>query len=86
MKRFRTTSVLGAAVLLAGVPGCAIGGADESPSPRSTSPTTVVSVEGTFRVVGGPYPGIDEPLSGTIKFKGPVTEEVSAADGTFTLG
>lgn len=43
-------------------------------------------MDGTFRVNGGPYPGIDEALSGTITFEGPITEEVSAADGMFTVG
>lgn len=89
MKRFGMASTLGGAVLLAAVPGCSIGGADDTPSPQSTPAPTraaVGGVDGTFRVGGGPYPGIDEPLSGTITFTGPVTERVSASDGTFTVG
>lgn len=84
MKRFGMASTLAVSVLLAAVPGCSIGEADDTPSPQPTS-ATVGSVDGTFRVNGGPSPGLDEPLSGTITFEGPVMEEVSAAHGTFTV-
>lgn len=45
-----------------------------------------VQVNGTFRTAGGPAPGADLPLTGTVRFEGPVTREVdSGADGTFMI-
>ena len=44
------------------------------------------SVAGTFRAGGGPYPGVNRPLHGTITFDGPVRRDVTPdPDGTFTL-
>lgn len=83
MKRFGIASTVGVAILLTALAGCIEGVA--TPLPPS-KPSTVVSVDGTFRVSGGPHPGIDAPLSGTVTFEGPVTEKVSAADGLFTAG
>lgn len=77
-------SQLGVTVLLATVPGCSNEQADDTPSPRPSSAVTG-RVDGTFRANGGPYPGVDEQLSGTITFDGPVTEKVAAPGGTFTL-
>ena len=84
MKRFDVTLPLSAAVLLAAMTGCSIEGADDTPSPQPT-PTAIGGVSGTFRVSGGPYPGVDEPLSGIVAFDGRGTEEVTASDGTFAL-
>lgn len=60
---------------------------DSGPNPGPTRQAeSAVEVNGTFRVSGGPAPdGIDEPLSGTVIFEGPVAESVSVgAAGTFT--
>ena len=84
MKRFGVTVLLGAAVLLAVLTGCSVEGADLTPSPQPT-PAATGSVAGTFRVNGGPYPGVDKPLSGTVTFDGRGTEEVTTPDGTFNL-
>lgn len=55
-----------------------------TPLPQAT-PAVAGSVAGAFGVSGGPYPGVDGPLSGTITFDGRVAEEVTASDGTFAL-
>jgi hypothetical protein len=45
-----------------------------------------VDLSGTFRTAGGPAPGVDLLLTGTVRFEGPVTREVtSGADGNFTI-
>lgn len=84
MKRFDVTVLLGAAVLLATMTSCSFEGADDTPSPRP-APAATGSVAGTLRVHGGPYPGVDKPLSGTVTFDGRGTQEVTTPDGTFAL-
>ena len=84
VKRFAVSVLLGAAVLLAAMTGCSVEGADDTPSPQPT-PAATGSVAGTFRVSGGPLPGVDEPLSGTVTFDGRGAEEVTTPDGTFNL-
>lgn len=72
-------------VTLLALTGCS----DSDSSPKSDPTRQVdqaVRVAGTFRINGGPAPGIDEPLSGTVTFDGPVTEDVGAVSGTFTVG
>jgi hypothetical protein len=71
--------------------------AHESSATTSGSAQTVATpshakaaVAGRFRIVGGPYPGINHPLSGTIEvhvrsLRGPVAARVKAVDGTFAV-
>lgn len=84
MKRCHISSTLGAAVVLAAMTGCSIGESEDPPLPEAT-PAGAGSVAGTFRVSGGPSPGVDEPVSGTVTSKGRGTEEVAQSDGTFAI-
>jgi hypothetical protein len=70
---------------LAVLTGCSDSGSSPNPGPTGQA-ESAVEVTGTFRVGGGPAPdGIDEPLSGTVIFEGPVTERVDVGAGTFTV-
>lgn len=41
-------------------------------------------LEGTFRLSGGPTPGVDEPLQGSVRVAGVAEREISVGpDGTF---
>ena len=60
-------------VLVLSLTGCTSGATSDAPS-RTTDPTTgndakTVEVSGDFRMSGGPSPGIDVPLSGTVVFE-----------------
>lgn len=91
MRRLAVAAVALAAVALSlcalvALSGCSDTGSSPNPGPtRQADPA--VTVTGTFRLTGGPYPGIDWPLGGTVVFEGPVTERVKVgANGTFTVG
>jgi hypothetical protein len=74
------------ALLSVAVSGCSHEEGDDLPSPDATAEVAAGSVTGTFRASGGPYPGVDRPLHGTVTFDGPVHRDVTPdADGTFTL-
>ena len=83
MRRVDTAAALGLAALLV-LAGCSDDVGNPNPTPTD-APDQGVSVTGTFRVQGGPTPGIDEPLGGTVTFDGPASEEVDAPNGTFTV-
>jgi hypothetical protein len=83
MQRSDAAALVAAAAVVA-LAGCSgLGGSESQGSTRQPDPD--VSLTGTFRVVGGPTPGIDKPLVGTLTFEGPVTEETTATHGTFTV-
>jgi hypothetical protein len=59
-------------------------------SSAATSPKSAATIAGTFRIEGGPYPGINRPLSGEIEIhsgtlSGAVVARVDAVDGRFTV-
>lgn len=54
------------------------------PEADTSLTSTFGSVAGTFRVVGGPAPGIDKPVVGTITFDGPIERSIRTdSEGTF---
>lgn len=83
VSRHRAALLLGV-LFVAALSSCSE--ADGKEAKPSAPNTVAVDVTGTFRVTGGPAPGIDKPLGGTVTFDGPVSEQVSAQDGTFTVG
>jgi hypothetical protein len=73
---------------------CAVGCTHSSPAtpPPATVPATsahdTASIVGTFEVVGGPAPGLNRPLSGSIEIhlgseSGRIVDTVPATDGHF---
>jgi hypothetical protein len=80
MQRHQVLSLLALAVVAA---GCGTSSAASSPSSTAT-------IAGTFRIEGGPYPGINRPLSGEIAIhrgsqSGPVVVRVDAVAGRFQV-
>jgi hypothetical protein len=81
MKRLAILSLAAFAV-------CAAGCGD-SPATASTQPAkATVDVVGTYRIQGGPAPGINRPLSGTIVIHsgsetGKIVDTVTATNGHF---
>ena len=83
MRRLDMAAALSLVALFA-LTGCSDDGSSPDPAPTGQADAGF-SVTGTFRVSGGPAPGIDKPLGGTVTFGGPVSEEVSAGNGTFAV-
>jgi hypothetical protein len=64
--------------------GCGSGGSTANGQPAKAT----VTIRGTFRIQGGPFPGINRPLSGLITIHagsetGKVVGTVNAVDGHF---
>jgi hypothetical protein len=78
---------LPAAALALCLAGCATTAAASDHGSTASSQATIV---GTFRIIGGPYPGINRPLSGVIKIhvgseSGRVVAVTTAKAGHFTV-
>jgi hypothetical protein len=77
-------------------PAHATGGLEFVPAPpgapapvtTTTSASAPVTISGTFRIVGGPPPGIDHPITGTIvatATSGRAYTAIAGADGRYSL-
>ncbi len=79
-----TIAALGLAACVAGAAGCATTSAHASGQPAKAT----VTIRGTFRIQGGPYPGINRALSGRITIHagtatGKVVGTANAVSGHF---
>jgi hypothetical protein len=82
MKRLAILSLAAFAV-------CAAGCGDTPATASSQPAKATVNVVGTYRIQGGPAPGINRPLSGTIVIHvnsetGKIVDTVTAVKGHFT--
>jgi hypothetical protein len=76
--------------LILGLVSLALAAAGCGANAAAASQNSTATIAGTFRIEGGPYPGINRPLSGEIAIhrggeSGPIVARVDAVAGRFQV-